>query len=77
MTTSVGTSANADANANADTWGSTIALPGLRPGELKRDFVASKMDVISARKRIVDTIVVNDVASTRRSDIIHVVIQFL
>ena len=27
--------ANADTNADADTGGSTIALPGLRPGELK------------------------------------------
>ena len=30
-----GTDANADANINADAGGSTIALPGLRPGELK------------------------------------------
>ena len=32
--------ADADANADADAVGSTIALPGLRPGELKSSYPA-------------------------------------
>ena len=32
--------ADANANANADAVGSTIALPGLRPGELKSSYPA-------------------------------------
>ena len=39
--------ADADANANADAGGSTIALPGLRPGELKRTIVYKKTRLIA------------------------------
>ena len=43
----------------------------------KRDFIAFKMNIISARKRTVDTDVVNDVTCTRQSVITRVVIRFL
>ena len=44
---------------------------------LKWDFIAYKINIISARKRIVDTDVVNDVTSTRKSVITRVFIRFL
>ena len=43
----------------------------------KWDFIAYKINIISARKRIVDTDVVNNVTSTRQSAITRVVIRFL
>ena len=44
---------------------------------LKWDFIAFKMNIISLRKRIVDTDVVNDVMHARQSVITRVVIRFL
>ena len=44
---------------------------------LKWDFIAFKMKIISLRKRIVDTDVVNDVTRSRQSVITRVVIRFL
>ena len=44
---------------------------------LKCDFVAFKMNIISIRKRFVDTDVINDVTSSRQSVITRVVIRFL
>ena len=44
---------------------------------LKCDFIALKMNIISIRKRIVDTNVVNDVTSSRQSVNTRVVIRFL
>ena len=46
-------------------------------GPLKWDFVAFKMNIISIRKRIADTDVVNDVTCICQSVITRVVIQFL
>ena len=43
---------------------------------LKLDFIAFKMDIISTRKCIADTDVVNDVTYMRQSVITHVVIRF-
>ena len=43
---------------------------------LKWDFIAFKINIMLARKRIVDTDVVNGVTSTRQSVITRVVIRF-
>ena len=44
---------------------------------LKWNFIAFKMNIISIRKRVVDTDVVNDITCTRQSVITRVVIRFL
>ena len=44
---------------------------------LQWDFIAFKMNIISKRKRIADTDVVNDLTYTHQSVITHVVIRFL
>ena len=44
---------------------------------LKWDFIAIKMNIISIRKRIADTDVVNDVMRSRQSVITHVIIRLL
>ena len=43
----------------------------------KWDLIAYNINIISARKRIVDMDVVNDIMSTCQSVITHMVIQFL
>ena len=44
---------------------------------LKWDFIAFKLNIISIRKGIVDTDIVNDVTFTRQSVITRMVIRFL
>ena len=44
---------------------------------LKWDFIAFKMNIISIRKRIIDTDIVNDVTDVCQSVITCVVIRFL